>query len=600
MNTAQYTTDQIRLLPTQPGVYRFYDAEGILIYVGKAKHLKKRVSSYFSKAVHQDLKTARMVTQVAKIEITVLNSEYEALLLENNLIKQYQPRYNILLRDSKTYPYICITNERFPRVISSRELDPAKGTFFGPFTNVQNMHQILDLIKTLYPLRTCKYHLSEANIQKKKFKVCLDYHIGTCKAPCVGKQEEADYQHNIDQIIHLLKGNFQEVKRSLKQRMQEAAEALDFEEAQDFKDKLTALQQYQAKSLVTNPKWGDLDVFGFLEDENQVYVSYLSINQGILLFAQTLSIQKKLQEAITSIAPLVVCNLRERHRSRAKEVIVNVVLDSVLEGAKVTIPRVGDKKKLVELALKNAYHLKRERLAQKEKLRTQVPAKLHQLKEDLRLKELPLHIECFDNSNILGQHPVAAMVCFKQGKPFKSDYRHFHIKTVEGPDDFASMKEVVWRRYNRLLEEDEPLPNLILIDGGKGQLNAAVEVLKELGVYGKVAIISIAKRLEELYYPGDPYPLHLSKKSPSLKLIQQIRNEAHRFAIIFHRSTRDKQFIQSQLDNIPGVGPKTVEALLKRFGSVQKIRAASQEELTNLVGSAKAKRITSFWVDTSE
>ena len=588
MKATRYTPQELQSLATQPGVYRFYNKEGVLIYVGKAKNIKKRVSSYFSNAKQHSLKTRRMVAEIVQIEFTIVNSEYEALLLENNLIKKSQPRYNILLKDGKTFPYICITKECFPRVIPTRKVATRLGQYYGPFTDLKAMYRILELIKQLYPVRTCTYNLSEENIQRNKFKVCLEYHLGNCKGPCEGLQTETAYEQNIAQIEYLLKGNLNAVKKDFTAKMHQAAQSMAYEEAQACKEKLEALAAYQAKSLVINPKVGDLDVFGIVSDEQAAFVSYLQIKNGAITFTKTVELKKKLDEADSDLLPLVILSFREQYHSQAQEVLANLPLAVEWHELTLIVPKIGDKKKLVDIAIKNALFFKQERFLRKVNQQPKENRTLLLLQQDLQLKELPTHIECFDNSNIQGSSPVAAMVCFKNGKPAKREYRHFHIKTVTGPDDFASMREVVYRRYQRLVEEGKDLPNLIVIDGGKGQLSAAVEALKKVGIYGQVPIIGIAKRLEELYYPNDPYPIHISKQSASLKLLQQLRNEAHRFAITFHRNTRSKTSLKSGLEEIPGIGPQTIDKLLRRFKSVKNIRAASLADLSEQIGDKKA------------
>ncbi|MEL6358418.1 MAG: excinuclease ABC subunit UvrC [Bacteroidota bacterium] len=588
MKATRCTPRDLPSLATQPGVYRFYNKEDVLIYVGKAKNIKKRVSSYFARTKQHNLKTRRMVAEIVSIEFTIVNSEYEALLLENNLIKKSQPRYNILLKDGKTFPYICITKERFPRVISTRKVSPRLGRYYGPFTDLKAMYRILELIKQLYPLRTCTYNLSEENICKGKFKVCLEYHLGNCKGPCEGLQTETTYEQDIAQIEYLLRGNFNAVKKEFTTKMHQAAQAMAYEEAQHCKDKIEALAAYQAKSLVINPKVGDLDVFGMVSDEQAAFVSYLQIKNGAITFTQTVELKKKLDEADSDVLPLVILSFREQYHSQAPEVLTNLSLSLALNDVTLTTPKIGDKKKLVDIAIKNALFFKQERFLRKVNQQPKENRTLFLLQQDLQLKALPVHIECFDNSNIQGTNPVAAMVCFKNGKPAKREYRHFHIKTVTGPDDFASMREVVYRRYKRLVEEEQALPDLIVIDGGKGQLSAAVTALQSVGIYGQVPIIGIAKRLEELYYPDDPYPIHISKQSASLKLLQQLRNEAHRFAITFHRNTRSKASLHSELESIPGIGPKTIDRLLHHFKSVKNIRAADLAALSEQIGEKKA------------
>lgn len=586
-----YTPADIGRLPNQPGVYFFYNSTKEIIYVGKAKDLKKRVSSYFHQSNQASLKTKRMVSEISAIRFTIVNSEYEALLLESTFIKKNQPQYNILLKDGTSYPYICITKERFPKVLTTRQVGKDLGKYYGPFTNLKAMYQILDLIKSLYTIRTCTYNLSEENISKGKFKVCLEYHLKRCKGPCQGLQTEAAYKEDIAQIEHILKGNLGAVKKIFKDKMYQAAQALAYTQAQDYKEKLEALEAYQAKSLVINPQVGDLDVLGLIIDEQTAFVSYLQIKNGAITFAQTMEIKKKLEEDEEEMLPLLVLYFRELYHSTAPEVLLNVPLSMQLDKLTITIPKIGDKKKLVDLAIKNALFLKKEGFLKKAEYQTKGNKTLLFLQQDLQLKNLPSHIECFDNSNIQGHIPVAAMVVFKDGKPAKKAYRHYHIKTVTGPDDFASMKEVVSRRYKRLIEEEQPLPDLIVIDGGKGQLNAAIQALQALDIYGQIPIIGIAKRLEEIYYPDDAYPLHISKQSPSLKLLQRIRNEAHRFAITFHRNKRSKASLKSQLEDIPGIGPQTIDKLLKQFKSVQNIQAATLEELATHIGMQKATKL---------
>ncbi|MEM7383019.1 MAG: excinuclease ABC subunit UvrC [Bacteroidota bacterium] len=591
METYQYTPADIQRLPDQPGVYYFYNDQQEIIYVGKAKNLKKRVSSYFVQTQQHDRKTRRMVAEIQAISFTIVNAEYEALLLENNLIKENQPRYNILLKDGKTYPYLCITHERFPRVVATRQIDTKLGQYYGPFTDLKAMYQILDLIKNLYKIRTCTYNLTEEKIRNHRFKVCLEYHIGRCKGPCEGLQSEAAYNQDIAQIASILKENLNEVKKDFKAKMYQAAQALEYEIAQEYKKKLAALEAYQAKSLVVNPQVGDLDVFGVVTDEQAAFVSYLQIKNGAITFSQTLDIKKKLAEADSDILPLIILHCREKYGSTAPEVLINVPLTTDLAQTTLTVPKIGDKKKLVGLAIKNALFLKKERFIRPEHLQPSANKTLLLLQQDLQLKSLPRHIECFDNSNTKGSSPVAAMVVFKDGKPAKKAYRHFNIKTVAGPDDFASMHEVVRRRYQRVLEEEQELPDLIVIDGGKGQLSAAVQSLKMLGIYGQVPIIGIAKRLEEIYYPEDTYALHISKKSPSLKLLQRIRNEAHRFALNFHRNNRSKASLKSQLEDIPGIGPSSIDKLLAHFKSIQHIQVASLETLAQHVGHKRAAQL---------
>jgi len=556
-------------LPDQPGVYKYYNSEQELIYVGKAKSLKKRVSSYFNKNSGINLKTRRMVKEIAKIEITLVNSELDALLLENNLIKKAQPKYNILLRDDKTYPYLVLTKESFPRLFPTRKYIPKRGTYFGPFASVKAMNTVLDLLRELFTIRTCSLDLSYLKIQEEKYKVCLEYHIGNCQGPCVGKQLEADYLADLEQAKHILKGNLSPAKTHFKQRMEILAEKLAFEQAHQVKTKLELLEKYQAKSLITNPSIANLDVCTLVADEKTAYVNYMRVKNGAMITSKNVELKKRLDESEQELLVTALIRLQDQFQSDAEEILVNLDLEPI-EGLNLSVPKIGDKRKLIELSLKNALYYKKEKalllgLNQDKKDRV-----IRQLQQDLSLQEIPDHIECFDNSNIQGTNPVASMVCFKQG-------------------NFASMKEIVGRRYKRLLEEALPLPKLVVIDGGKGQLSSAVEALQELGIYGKMPIIGIAKRLEEIYFPGDQYPIHLDKKSESLMLLQRIRDEAHRFAITFHRQVRSKKALNSQLTDIEGIGALTAEKLLKEFKSVKKIRMASEEDIAAVIGAAKAK-----------
>lgn len=600
MEVTRLSPSEISKLPDSPGVYRYFNEEGKLIYVGKAKSLRKRVSSYFNKNQGVNRKTKRLVTEIKAIEVTLVNSEFDALLLENNLIKQNQPKYNILLKDDKTFPYICVSNERFPRVYSTRKLIHANGSYFGPYANVKVMNNVLKLINTLFTLRTCRYDLSEDNIAKGKFKVCLEYHIGNCKGPCEGLQSESDYLEDIDQALNILKGNLSIPKNYFKERMIQASENLAFEKAQAFKEKLDMVDRFQVKSIVVSPKIADLDVFTIISDEKYAFVNYLRIKNGTINLSQTSEVKKKLNEEDEEILMLLLVQLRDQYQSSAKEVLVNKPVEFISENFKTIQPQIGDKKKLIDLSLKNALFAKKEKYASLENVKDKGNRVLKQLQSDLQLKELPTHIECFDNSNIQGTNPVASMVCFKMGRPSKKDYRHYKIKTVVGPDDFGSMKEVVGRRYKRLVEENAPLPKLVVIDGGKGQLNAACDALVEVGLYGQIPVIGIAKRLEELYFPGDQFPLHIDKKSEALRLIQRLRDEAHRFAINFHRDLRSKNSFQFELENVKGLGRVTVDKLLKEFRTMTKIEEATQEQLTAIVGDARARLIQSFFQQKKE
>lgn len=586
-----FTCKERNNLPEVPGVYKFFNKRGELIYVGKAKNIKKRVASYFRAREDLDLKTRTMVSRVTHIGCILLKTETEALLLENNLIKRNRPRFNILLRDDKTYPYFCITDEPFPRLIITRQRHPSLGRYFGPFTDIKALQVIKELIRDLYPLRTCKLSLSAVNIAKKKFRACLEYHIGKCLAPCEGKQAEGDYLEDIEAVTALLKGNFQAVRKDLKTKMLAAASQQAFKEAQKFKERIEALNRYEARSIITHTRWGILDVLGVVSDDTHAYISYLHIYQGNMRFVDTIVIEKKLSERDQDLAALVLVHFREKTESQAKEVLSNIEIDPLPTHVSLAMPKLGDKKKLVDMALHNAWFCKKEELNKKLTQKRTPRTTLIHLQQDLRLKEVPMHIECFDNSNLQGSYPVSAMVCFKAGKPAKKHYRHFHVKHVKGIDDFATMQEVVYRRYDHLVKEKAPLPDLIVIDGGKGQLNAAVEALKKAGVYGKTAIIGIAKRLEEIYYPGDSLPLHLNKKSASLQLLQKIRNEAHRFAISFHRDTRSRGTFKSQLADIPGIGDKTIDTLFKAFKGIAGMKEASLERLVECIGEHRAKKV---------
>ncbi|WP_266203439.1 excinuclease ABC subunit UvrC [Pontibacter kalidii] len=583
--------EKISHLPHKPGIYKFFDEHGI-IYVGKAVDIRKRVSSYFNRSTQHNKKTLKLVSQIKDIEFTIVDTEADAFLLENNLIKQYQPKYNILLKDGKTYPYICIVNERFPRVITTRNKKNDGSRYFGPYPSGTAMYVVLDLIRTLYPLRTCTYNLSPENIAAGKFKVCLEYHIGNCKGPCEALVDETEYNANIAQIKNILSGNLSVAKAYFKEHMAAAAADYQFELAHKYKQKLDMLEDFQAKSTVVSNTLTNIDVFTITSNEQCAFINYLKVMNGSIILTQSLELEKKLDEEDADILASVVVQLRQEFESTSREVITNIELQLPLDSITVTYPQIGDKKKLLSLSLKNALYLRKEREGRQEKNKELSEQRelrvLETLKKDLRLTELPRQIECFDNSNFQGANPVASMVCFKNGKPSKKDYRHFHIKTVVGPDDFASMYEIVTRRYRRLLDEHQPLPQLIVIDGGKGQLGMAVKALRDLGIYGQVAVVGIAKRLEEIFYPGDSLPLYIDKKSESLKLIQRLRNEAHRFAITFHRSKRDAGTLKTALTDIKGIGPSTADALLQKYRSVKKLRDLTMDELTAEIGKAKA------------
>ncbi len=586
---------QIQTLPENPGVYQYYDKEGKILYVGKAKNLKKRVASYFNK-IHDTAKTNVLVKKIFSIKHIVVPTETDALLLENNLIKTLQPRYNVLLRDDKTYPWICIKKEPFSRIFSTRKMIKDGSEYFGPYTSFKTVHTILELIKELYPLRTCQLDLNQKNIENHKFKVCLEYHIGNCKGACEGQESLENYQEKIQRIKEILKGNFKDSLKDFKIKMLELAAEMKFEEAQKLKEKIEILENYQSKSTIINPKITNVDVFSIISDESAAFVNFLQISHGSIIRSNTMEIKKKLEETDQELLELAIVELRDRFNLLSKEIIVPFELN-VGENIKVTIPQLGDKKQILELSIRNAKFFRIEQLKQIQIVDPERHTNriMQQMQKDLRLHVEPRHIECFDNSNIQGTNPVAACVVFKDGKPSKKDYRHFNIKTVEGPNDFASMEEVVFRRYERLLAEKQSLPQLIIIDGGKGQLSSALKSIDSLGLRGTIAIIGIAKRLEELFYPGDSAPLYLDKKSETLKVIQHLRNEAHRFGITFHRDKRSKTALVSSVETIPGIGKKTMETLIKHFKSVKRIKTVSEKEISELIGFSKAKKIYDFY-----
>lgn len=586
---------QIQTLPDSPGVYQYFDKEGKILYVGKAKNLKKRVSSYFNK-IHDTAKTNVLVKKIVTIKHIVVPTETDALLLENNLIKTLQPRYNINLKDDKSYPWICIKKEPFSRIFSTRRMVKDGSEYFGPYTSFKTVNTILELIKELYPLRTCNFDLSESNINSGKFKVCLEYHIGNCKGPCEGYESLEEYQKQVNAIREILKGNFKESLKDFKKLMMQLANDMHFEEAQKIKEKIEVLENYQSRSTIVNPKITNIDVFSIVSDESAAYVNFLQISHGSIIRSHTLEIKKKLAETDEELLELAIVELRDRFQLLSKEVIVPFEVD-LGENVKVTVPQLGDKKQILDLSVRNA---KFYRIEQMKQLQIVDPDRhtnriMAQMKKDLHLPVEPRHIECFDNSNIQGTNPVSACVVFKDGKPSKKEYRHFNIKTVEGPNDFASMEEVVYRRYKRLLAENEPLPQLIIIDGGKGQLSSALKSIDNLGLRGKISIIGIAKRLEELFYPEDPVPLYLDKKSETLKVIQHLRNEAHRFGITHHRDKRSKAALNSSIESIPGIGEKTMLTLIQHFKSVKRLQLATEKEISDVVGVSKAKKITDFY-----
>jgi excinuclease ABC subunit C len=596
--------DTLSKLPDSPGVYRFYNQEHTIIYVGKAKSLKKRVTSYFNKQSQYNRKTEKLVSEIQSIEFTLAETEFDALLLENNFIKQYQPKYNILLKDDKSFPFLAILKERFPRIISTRKFIPDSGEYFGPYTSVVSMNNVLDLIRQLYTIRTCTFDLSPENIEKRKFKVCLEFHLGNCLGPCEGRQDEEAYNKEIAQARMILKGNLKAVLEFFTTEMKKAAEGLQFEKAEDLKRKLSLVDRFQTSSMVVNKKLTDIDVITIVSSASRAaspddatvsapeptsghfYLNFMMVNEGAIIFSQNIQIQRKLDETEADVLTSVYYTLRSNYNSKNPIVFSNLPLTIKLDNPKNILPQIGDKRKLIALSLKNALSLKV--LKETESTKDTPNIALVKLKEDLRLSALPYHIECFDNSNLQGTTPVASMVKFTDGKPNKKEYRHFNIKTVEGPNDFASMEEIVGRRYSRLVSENKPLPDLIIVDGGKGQLSSATDALKKLNLYGRVPIVGIAKNLEEIYFPEDSIPLHISKKSLSLKLMQRIRDEAHRFAITFHRLKRSKKTFNSELD-IKGLGHATQQKLLKHFKSVSKIKSATEVELTEVIGKSKTK-----------
>ncbi len=586
----------IRSLPETPGVYQYFDADGKILYVGKAKNLKKRVYSYFGKE-HESGKTRVLVKKIADIKTILVDTELDALLLENNLIKKYQPRYNVLLKDDKTYPWICIKKERFPRVFATRQMIKDGSEYFGPYASVKLMHTLLDLVRKLYPLRTCSFDLSENHILKEKYRPCLDFHIGKCKAPCAAKQSNEDYDENIRQIKNLLKGNFHATLREMKEQMQHFAENLAFEKAQLLKDKMEVLEKFQSKSTIVNSSVSNVDVFTIVSDENLAYVNYFKVMNGAIVQGHTIELKKRIEESDEELLIYSIHELRTRFQSISTEILIPFESDFQFKDARLVVPKIGDKKHLLDLSLRNAENYRKERQRQISLTDPERHTKriMEQMMKDLRLTTEPRRIEGFDNSNIQGNYAVSAMPVFIDGKPAKKEYRHFNVKTVSGPDDFATMEEVIYRRYSRVLEEQLPLPDLIVIDGGKGQLSAALNSLEKLGLIGKVAIIGIAKKLEEIYYPGDSLPLYLDKRSETLRVIQHIRDEAHRFGITHHRNKRSKATIKTELSEIHGISEKTAEKLLLEYKSVKQIKEKTLEELSALIGKAKAQLVYDYF-----
>lgn len=594
----EHLKHKIAAVPQKPGIYQYFDKNGKIIYVGKAKNLKKRVASYFTKN-HDSAKTAILVKRIEDIKYLVVDTEVDALLLENNLIKKYQPKYNIMLKDDKTYPWIVVKNEAFPRVFKTRRVIKDGSTYYGPYASVKMLYTLLELIREVYPLRTCNLNLSPEAIAKKNYKVCLEYHIGNCKGPCVGNQTEDEYQHYLDDIKNILKGNIKSVIKALKNWMNDLAANLKYEEAQEVKEKIRLLEGYYAKSAIVSPTIHNVDVISLIEDDKFAYVNYLKLNNGAIIHGHTVDVKKKLDETPEQIIPLVLVEMRQRFGTEGKEIITGVDVQEELPNFKITNPQRGDKKTLLELSQRNAkfYMLekhKQEKLVNPDR---HVERIMETIKKDLRLKEWPTHIECFDNSNFQGTNAVAACVVFKNGKPSKKDYRHFNIKTVEGPDDFASMEEVVYRRYSRLIREDQPLPQLVIIDGGKGQLSSAMKSIDKLGLKGEITVIGIAKKLEEIYFPGDSIPIYIDKRSESLKVIQHLRNEAHRFGITHHRNKRSKAALGSELTQIEGIGERTAEMLIQEFKSVKRVKEASQDEIEKIIGRSKAKLLVEYFAN---
>ncbi len=591
-------------IPTDPGIYKFIDTTGVILYVGKAKNLRNRLSSYFGEKKYQLAKTKVLVRHAHHIEFTIVETEHDALLLENSLIKKHQPRYNVMLKDEKSpLVYICIKNERFPRVFLTRKPLRDGSAYFGPYLQKFRVEQVAELIRKLFQLRTCALFLSQENIDKQKFKPCLEYHIKNCAAPCVGFETEEAYNRKIEQIKNILKGNFSAVKSHLKEEMQRFAENMQFEQAQLMKEKLTLFEDYQGKSTVVNPSIKDVDVFAIADDEKEAFVNYLKVVNGAIIHTYTLTLTKNLDEDRETLLTYAIQTLREKFSSITREIIVpfEVVLPD--KELVITVPKIGDKKKLLELSEKNVqYHLlqKKKQAASQTGKQTHAERILRTLQADLHMEEAPLWIECFDNSNLQGTNPVSSCVVFRNAKPAKRDYRHYNVKSVEGPNDFASMEEVVFRRYKRLLSEGQGLPQLVIIDGGKGQLGAAMKSLRALDLEGKMTVIGIAKRLEEIFFPDDPVPALINKKSESLKLIQQARNEAHRFGITFHRNQRSKNFIKTELTEIPGIGAKTAEKLLQHFGSTARLRAAEATEIEKIVGKASAGKVAAYFSGVSD
>jgi len=597
-----YLKSIIEVLPDKPGVYQYFDKNGNYLYVGKARDLKKRVSSYFTKSNKDNFKVKMLVKRIASIKHIVVSNESDALLLENNLIKKHQPRYNVLLKDDKTFPWICVKNEPFPRVFYTRNIIQDGSVYYGPYTSVVMVKTLLEMIRQLFPLRNCKLNLAREYIERKKYKVCLEYHMGNCKAPCVDLETQVDYGEYVKKIHQILKGNITQVSIQLKKIMKLYSTDYKFEEAQLIKSKIEILDKYRSKSTIVNQRINNVDVFSIVEEEGFAYVNYLKVVSGAIVQAHTVELKKKLDESTKDLLSLAIIDIRQKIKSDAREIIVPLRLELPLGNLKFVVPVKGDKKHLLELSERNAkyYQLERNKKIVQSKTENRTSRILETMKKDLRLKVLPNHIECFDNSNLQGTDPVAACVVFRNAKPSKKEYRHYHVKTVQGPDDFASMEEIIFRRYKRLIDEKQALPQLIVIDGGKGQLNAAVKSLEKLSLRGKMAIIGVAKKLEELYFPGDKVPLYIDKNAETLKIIQQLRNEAHRFGITFHRDVRSRSMTHSELDTIKGIGEQTKQRLLLYFNSVDGIRNAGFESLKGVIGTGKANILVNYFNNDGE
>ncbi len=597
MQISEELLEKVRVLPAQPGVYQFYDETGTIIYVGKAKHLKKRVSSYFTKKNFESYKQKVLVNQIRDLRTIVVNSEADALLLENNLIKKYQPKYNILLKDDKTFPWICIKNEAFPRVFSTRKRINDGSLYFGPYTSAYSVKVLLNLIREIYQLRTCKHNLASLALAKAKYKVCLEYHIGNCLGPCEGLQTEENYRSTIAQIKKIIRGNLHEVIAHLQQEMEQHVSSFRFEEAEKVKQKIAVLDRYHSKSAIVSSSMNDVDVYSILSEDKRAFVNFLRVVKGAVVQAHSVEIKKGLDESDAELLGFVINDRILSGDYSSREIVLPIDLQGLFPAYKITVPQRGDKRKLLELSERNArnYRLEKQKRVQNRQVQKSHERILLTVQKDLRMNEMPRHIECFDNSNFQGSYPVAACVVFRDGKAAKKEYRHYNIKQVEGINDFASMEEVVYRRYLRLMNEEKRLPQLVIVDGGKGQLNAALKSFDRLGLRGKIALVGIAKRLEEIYFPGDPVPLYIDKNSESLKLIQKLRNEAHRFGISFHRQKRSGAMLNSQLQNIPGIGVSSTALLYKHFSSIEEIRSASIEQLSSLIGKARARKLKEYF-----